>query len=122
MTEQRDSERLNEFQQEVNNAIELFWQAAQAKRGRVMGDREVRLVAAYISGLTEGVMQLENQVGFLSNMLAAYKEEYSDELFNELTQEVVEGEVVDEETDEETVQTGPSSDGTGLDASSQEEE
>jgi hypothetical protein len=97
MTEQRDPERLNEFQQEVNNAIELFWQAAQAKRGRVMGEREVRLVAAYISGLAEGIMQLENQVAFLSNMLAAYKNEFGADLFNTLIeQSVVEGEIVDQ--------------------------
>jgi hypothetical protein len=124
MVEQRDSEKLNEFQQEVNTAIELFWQAAQAKHGRVLGEHEVRLVAAYISGLTEGVMQLENQVGLLSNMLAAYKNEYGEDLFNTLTSEpqVVEGEIIkDGETDTTTID-GQVGETRRLDSSSQEEE
>jgi hypothetical protein len=123
---------MTEYQKEVNTTIESFWQAAQAKRGRVMGEREVAHVAAYISGLTEGIMGLENQLGFVSNMLAAYTNEFGENLMKTLTeQNVVEGEVInDTETeesasgldDESSQTTGRDSENERLDAPSEEEE
>ena len=93
-----EQQTMNEFQLEVNYQIELFWQAAQGKRGRVMGTREVMLVATYISGLTEAVISLENQVASIQNMLAAYVNEYGEDLFNTLTNApIIEGEIVDDQ-------------------------
>jgi len=88
--------KLNEFQQEVNDSMEQCWAAAQSGRGRVLGQREVFLMAAYISGITEALMGLENRVNSNVNMLAAYMEEYGQDLFDTLTADV-EAEVVDQE-------------------------
>ena len=93
-----ERQQLNDFQKEVNTTVESFWQAAQAKRGRVMGSREVMHVATYISGLTSGIMDLENRLAVSANMLAAYINEYGSALADELLTDnvdVVEGEVVD---------------------------
>lgn len=87
--------QLNDFQQEVNDSIEQFWQAAQAKRGRVMGQREVFLMAAYIAGLTEAVIGLETRLNGVTNMLAAYTSEYGDVLYNTLMEPSVEAEIVE---------------------------
>lgn len=99
MTDPR--QQMTDYQKEVNTTIESFWQSAQAGRGRVMGEREVKHVAAYISGITEAVIGLENRLAFVSNMLAAYTNEYSTSLLETLSiqddQNVVEGEVVEEE-------------------------
>jgi len=93
--------QMTDYQKEVNTTIESFWQAAQAGRGRQMGEKEVKHVAAYISGLTEAVIGLENQVGWASNMLAAYTNEYGEGLLDTPNNEnvvdaVVEGEIVDQ--------------------------
>ncbi len=67
-----------------------------------MGEREVKHVAAYISGLTEGIIGLENQVTWASNMLAAYTNEYGENLMKTLSENVVDGEIVDQANVEST--------------------
>ena len=106
-------QQMTDFQKEVNTTVESFWQAAQGKRGRVMGEREVRHVATYIVGLTEGIMELENRLAVSANMLAAYINEYGEELMETLlTEDVVEAEVVNADEENESVD-----EGTGMDAS-----
>ena len=93
-------QQMTDYQKEVNDTVESFWQAAQAKRGRVLGEREVRHIAAYIAGISEGIMELQGALSYTQNMLAAYKEEFGENLLHTLItnqQDVVEGEIVEEE-------------------------
>ena len=112
----------NDFQKEVNEGVEAFWQAAQAKRGRVMGSREVMLLAAYISGMTEGIMELQGALQYKSNLLAAYIEEYGDTLAVELAGGIIEGEVVDSDEAELSDVERQEIQADGLDTPQQEEE
>ncbi len=107
-------QQMTDYQKEVNTTIESFWQAAQAGRGRMMGEREVKHVAAYISGLTEGIIGLENQLGWASNMLAAYTNEFGEELLDTLNEtDVVDAIMEERDRDTETEESA-----SGLDDSS----
>jgi len=107
---------LTDFQKEVNRSVEAFWQAAQAGHGRMMSEREVKLLAAYIAGMTDGLMEMQMQAEYSGKMLNAYIEVHGDDIVKEWSRpidDVIEGEVV---ADEETAQ---ASVGDGVDPSDQ---
>ena len=95
---------MNEYQAAVKQTIELMFNAARGRKGRVLDWQAVQHVCNYINNLIRIVEQTQVALMGADNMLAAYVEEYGDDLLNTLiadAQEVVEGEIVDDENEED---------------------